>query len=106
MIFNFNEVFAQSEGKNKNFKDGATIHSSETSAKIKTKVNNSQEKFLEETILFHSSETSTTIGNKNKDKTPFIGRPPASESAKIHPAITQILEHANPKALAKIMMPQ
>jgi len=152
-ISNFNQVFAQSEGKIKNFDDAKTTHSSETSTR-ETKNNTAQEKNFDDAITTYSSETVTretknntppkknfddtiispsmdpvtkeksidnigidrnfdeatlsqssdtsTLANKNKGKPSLIGRSPTSEFAKIHPAITQILEHANPKALAKI----
>ena len=100
-ISNFNQVFAQSEEKNKNFDQAITTHSSKTLTGEKTKKDNSKNKNFDEAILSHSSDTSTTIGNKNKEKTPFIGRL-GIDHPKIHPAITQILENANPKALAKI----
>jgi len=185
-ISNFNQVFAQSEDKNKSFDDAITTLSSATETSEKTKKNNTQEKSFDdaittlssatetsektkknntqeksfddaiatpsndianteshddidkknntqeksfddaittpsndianteshddidknknfdEAILSHSSDTSS-LAKQNKDyKTSFIGRPPASESTKIHPAITQILQHANPKAMAKI----
>jgi len=73
-ISNFNQVFAQSEDKNKNFDKAITTHSSETLSKEKTKKDNSKNKNFDEAILSHSSDTSTTTGNKNKNKTPFIGR--------------------------------
>jgi subtilisin family serine protease len=41
------------------------------------------------------------IENKTKDKEFFIKRTPSSENPKIHHAITHILEHSNPKAIAK-----
>jgi len=100
-ISNFNQVFAQSEEKNKNFDKALTTHSSETLSKEKTKKDNSKNKNFDKAILSDSSDTSTTTGNKNKDKTSFIGRH-TIDHPKIHPAITQILEHANPKAMAAI----
>ena len=100
-IFNFKDVFAQSDGDNKNFENGETTPSSETSPKLKTKIKNFQGNFSNNTDLSHSSETSTTIENTNKDKKSIIGRL-STEHTKIHPAITQIFEHADPKAMAKI----
>ena len=97
----FNEVFAKSEEKNKNFEDEIITQSSDTSTKQKTKSNNSQGKIFDDATISQSSDTSTTIGNKNKDKASFIKRPFAGENPKIHSAITHILEHANPKAIAK-----
>jgi hypothetical protein len=93
--FNFNEVFAQSEGKNKNFEDAKTIHSSETNTNLNSTNNNSQKKTLDDTttnstetntnlnstsnnsqrenlddvVLSQSNDTSITPDNKNKDKT-------------------------------------
>lgn len=46
-----------------------------------------------------SSDTASTIGNKDKE---LIGRQNA-KNPKIHPAITQILENANPEAMAQIL---
>jgi len=154
-ISNFNQVFAQSEEKNKNFDDAITSHSSGTitgekikkdnapkknfddaivtylsetvtgektkkdnapkknfddtiisqssdaAPKEKSKDDNDKNRNFDEAILTHSSDTSSIV-KQNKDKTSFIGRLPTSEYIKIHPAITQILEHANPKAMAKI----
>jgi len=126
-LSSFNQVFAQSEGKNKNFGDAITIHSSETNTNEKTRINNIQEKNFDDTKIIPSSDTATkeksqdkngenrnfdeatisqssdtsTIANQN-NKTSFIGRLAPGEFTKIHPAITQILEHANPKGMAKI----
>jgi hypothetical protein len=100
--FNFNEAFAQSEGKNKNFEDAKTIHSSETSTNLNSTDNNSQKKNFDEPIFSQSSDISTTVGNKSKDKTFFPERFSTSENPKIQFAITHILENANPKAMAKI----
>jgi hypothetical protein len=44
-ILNINDVFAQSDGKNKNFENGKTTSSSETSSNLKTKNKNLQENF-------------------------------------------------------------
>ena len=71
----FNEVFAKSEEKNKNFEDEIITQSSDTSTKQKTKSNNSQGKIFDDATISQSSDTSTTIGNKNKDKASFIKRP-------------------------------
>ncbi len=101
-ISNFNEVFAQSEGKNKNFEDAKTIHSSETNTNLKSANNNSQVKNFDDVIISQSNDTSITPDNKNKGKTFLPGRLSTSENPKIHSAITHILENANPKAIAKI----
>ena len=95
-LSSFNQVFAQSEDKNKNFDDAKTTYSSDTT----TKENNGENKNFDEAILSQSSDTST-IANQN-NKTSYIGRLSPSEFPKIHPAIIQILENANPKAMAKI----
>ncbi len=126
-LSSFSQVFAQSEDKNNNFDDAKTIHSSQTITSEKTRINNIQEKNFDDTKIIPSSDTATkekskdkngenrnfdeailsqssdtsTIANQN-NKTSFIGRLAPSEFTKIHPAITQILEHANPKAMAKI----
>jgi len=100
-ISNYPQVFAQSEGNNKNFEDAKTSHSSETSITLNTKENNSMAKIFGESILSPSSDTST-ITKQNKEKKSYIGRPLGGESTKIHPAITKIFEHADPRALAKI----
>jgi len=100
-ISNFNQVFAQSEEKNKNFDEAITTHSSDTAIRDKSKDDNGKNKNFAEAFLSQSSDTSTNIGSKNKDKTSFIGRI-STDYPKIHPAITKILEHTNPKAMAKI----
>ena len=43
-LSSFNQVFAQSEDKNKNFDDATTIHSSETITSEKTSINKNLEK--------------------------------------------------------------
>ena len=70
-LSSFNQVFAQSEDKNKNFDDAITTHSSETDTSEKTKENNGKTINFDEAIQSLSSDTST-IGNKNKDKTSGI----------------------------------
>jgi len=127
-LSSFNQVFAQSEDRTKNFDDAKTIHSSQTITSEKTRINIIQEKNFDDIIITYTSDTSTTekstddnaknmnfdeatltqssdtstLANQDKGNVSFFGRSHPSEYTKIHPAITQILEHANPKAMAKI----
>ena len=116
------EVFAQSVEKNKNFEDAVATHSSETntnlnsnSTQVNTTANSTETNTnlnpnsnstqileIDESVQSQSNQTSTKIENKDNDNTHFIGRSSVSENTKIHPAITQILNHANPKSMAKI----
>ena len=96
-ISNFNQVFAQSEENNKNFVNTIITHSSKT-ANEKIKNNDGETQNFDNAIQSQSSDTSTTIGNKEKI---FSLRLATNESPKIHPAIVHILKNANPQALAK-----
>ena len=66
-LSSFNQVFAQSEDKNKNFDNARTIHSSETITNEKTRINNIQEKNFDDIIITNTNDTSTN--EKSKEDT-------------------------------------
>ncbi|MGD2107643.1 MAG: hypothetical protein PVH93_08580, partial [Nitrosopumilaceae archaeon] len=88
----FNQVFAQSE--NKKFEEATTAQSSDTSTYAKSNNNKSQA----DLIGSQSNGTATEKG-KIDNEAPY-GK--SLQHPKIHPAVTNILDNANPMAMAKI----
>jgi subtilisin family serine protease len=87
------QVFAQSE--NKKFENATTIQSSATGTDIKSKENKSQNPSN------NSQSNGPPIEPGSEDKETFRGK--SFQHPKIHPAVSTILENANPKAMAKLL---